>query len=722
MPSMSRPTSAVRLPSGLRPVVPFVPAIAIVVLQLVAFPMSAGAWSLGVIVGLLTALVAMGMALIYRSNRIINFAQGDLGTVPTVLAVGIISVSGLPWLVGVVAGLSSALVLGAVIEMVIIRRFFRSPRLLLTVATIGLSQLLIVCGLLLPKLWHLQIFADKRIPDPVPWKVSIGTQLFGGSEILAVILAPVLLIALGLFLRASDLGIALRASAERSDRAAVLGIPVRRLQTLVWAIAAVLSFVGVFLHASIFGVGGAAALSPQVLVFALAAMVLGRLDHLPAVTASAVALRILGQGIDANNPSSPGRTYVILALVVLAALVLRRASVQRKDVDGSSWGASDEIRPVPRELAGLVPVRIARVLLPILAVAAAAALPLILGPGDLVRARTVVAFALIVLSVVVLTGWAGQVSLGQMSFAGVGGVMGAVATQTWHLDLSLAIILAGLAGAAVAVVVGLPALRLPGLYLSVTTLAFALACSNFFLNRKEQTWIPRGALDERLLFRTIDLRGQTARYEFVLAVVVLCFIAVAGIRQSRTGRALIAVRDNERAAAAFSVPVVRAKLTGFALSGFLAAVGGCLLIQANGAYEEELFVAQESLGVFTSAVVGGLGSLTGAVLGALYLSGGRFFLPESWRLLPSAIGVLLVLMVLPGGLGKLVFRGRDALLRRLAVRRGIVVASLLADEAGADLAVPDAIKVAIAPRPGSGANGTDEPPEVPEAEPVGSAR
>ncbi len=720
MPSMSRAMSAVRLPSGLQPLVPFVPAIAIVGLQLVAFPTSAGAWSLGVIVGLLTALVAMGMALIYRSNRIINFAQGDLGTVPTVLAVGIISVSGLPWLVGVIAGLASALVLGAVIEMVIIRRFFRAPRLLLTVATIGLSQLLIVCGLLLPKLWHLQIFADKRIPDPVAWKVSIGTQLFGGSEILAVIVAPILLIGLGLFLRGSDLGVALRASAERSDRAAVLGIPVRRLQTLVWALAAVLSFVGVFLHASIFGVGGAAALSPQVLVFALAAMVLGRLDHLPAVTASAIALRVLGQGIDVNNPGSPGRTYVILALVVLAVLVLRRTSGQRKDVDGtSSWASSDEIRPVPRELAGLLPVRIARVLTPILVVATAAALPLILGPGDLVRARTVVAFALIVLSVVVLTGWAGQVSLGQMSFAGVGGVVGAVATQTWHLDLSLAIILAGLAGAAVAVVVGLPALRLPGLYLSVTTLAFALACSNFFLNRKEQTWIPRGALDERLLFRTIDLRGQTARYEFVLVVVVLCFIAVAGIRRSRTGRALIAVRDNERAAAAFSVPVVRAKLTGFALSGFLAAIGGCLLIQANGAYDEELFVAQESLGVFTSAVVGGLGSLTGAVLGAVYLSGGRFFLPESWRLLPSAIGVLFVLMVLPGGLGKLVFRGRDALLRRLAVRRGIVVASLLADEAGADLAVPDAIKVAIPPRPGTV---IDDPAEAPEAKAVGSTR
>jgi len=712
------PTSAAaRLtsPSFRRAVGPFVPAIAIVALQLGAFPMSLGSWTLGAIVGLLTALVAMGMALVYRANRIINFAQGDLGTVPTVLAVGIVSVSGLPWIVGVAAGLASALVLGAVVELAIVRRFFRAPRLLLTVATIGLSQLLIVVGLLLPRLWHRQLFAAETIPDPVPWKLSVGSQLLGGSEILAVIVAPLLLLGLGLFLRSSDLGIAVRASAERADRAAVLGIPVRRLQTLVWAIAATLSFVGVFLHASIFGVGGASALSPQVLVFALGALVLGRLDHLPAVTASAIALRILGQGVDVHNPSSPGRTYVVLALVVLAVLVFRRGSSQRKDVDGAAtWSAADEVRPVPRELRGLLPVRLARIGLPLVLVAAAAALPLLLGPGDLVKARTVAAFALVALSVVVLTGWAGQVSLGQMSFAGVGGVVGAVATQSWHLDLSLALILAGLAGAAAAVVIGLPALRLPGLYLSVTTLAFALACSNFFLNRKEQTWIPRGNLDQRRLFRTIDLSGQTARYELVLVVVLLCFAAVLGIRRSRTGRVLIAVRDNEKAAASYGVPVVRAKLTAFALSGFLAAVGGCLLVQANGSYAEELFVAQESLGVFTSAVVGGLGSLSGAVFGAVYLSGGKFFLPEDWRLLPSALGVLFVLMVLPGGLGNLFFRGRDALLRRLARRRGIVVASLLADEADDD-ATPAAIKVAIPDRP---IGPTDPVPGTP----VGSSR
>src|SRR3954454_25395053 len=137
---------ASQVPPVLRPIGPFVPALAIIVLQLIVFPMGIGTWALGVVVGLLTALVALGLALIYRANRILNFAQGDLGTNPTPLAVGLIAVSGLPYLVGAFLGLASAILLGAVIELAIVRRFYRAPRLLLTVATIGLSQLLIVCG------------------------------------------------------------------------------------------------------------------------------------------------------------------------------------------------------------------------------------------------------------------------------------------------------------------------------------------------------------------------------------------------------------------------------------------------------------------------------------------------------------------------------------------------------------------------------------------------
>jgi len=689
---MIRVTSPSNRPSFVDPIVPFVPALLIVVFQLVVFPMGTGPWALGVVSGLLTSLVALGLALVYRANRILNFAQADLGAVPTTLTVGLVAVTGLPWLAGVTLGLASAIVLGAVVEFFIIRRFFRAPRLLLTVATIGISQLLAVASILLPRLWGKTIFTDQAMPEPFSAHIEIGSQVFGGSEILALVVAPLMLLVLALFLRGTDLGIAVRASAERSDRAALLGIPVRRLQTLVWVIASVLSFVGVFLHASIFGYGSAASLSPQALVFAMGALVVGRMDNLPAVAVSAIALRILDAGVTANNPSAPGRVYVVLALVLLVSLVFRRVGTSRTATDGvSAWSSAEEVRPLAAELRKIPVVRVLKLALPVGLVVFAAALPLWLGPSNELKASTVVAFVLITLSVVVLTGWAGQVSLGQMSFVAVGAAVGAVSTATWHLDLTLALLLAGVAGALTAVLVGLPALRLPGLYLAITTLAFALACSNYLLNRQEQSWIPRDRLARPALFQTFSLDSQAAMYEFVLGVVVLAFLAVAGIRRSRTGRVLLAVRDNERGAVAYSVSVVRAKLTGFALSGFLAAVAGCLLVHINQAYTEEPFVAAQSLGVFTAAVVGGLGSMLGAMLGAIYLNGGVWFLPERWRLLPSAIGVLAVLIAFPGGLGNVVFRIRDGWLRRLARRRGIVVPSLMADEA--DSTAPPAVKV-----------------------------
>ncbi|MBX3313090.1 MAG: ABC transporter permease [Actinobacteria bacterium] len=675
----------------------FAPAIGLLLVTAVFFPIGAGDVTLGVIVGLLTALIAIGLALIYRANRVINFAQGDLGTVPTTIVLGLTAITGLPWLLAFGIGLAAAIVLGVVIEFVIVRRFWRAPRLLLTVATIGLSQLLFVCAALLPRWWGQPVFIQERIPEPFQVEFSIGNQTFGGAEVLTLILAPLVLAALALLLTRTDLGLAVRASAERSDRAALLGVPVRRLQTVVWATASVLSFLGVFLQLSIFGGGTASAsTSVQALTLALAAFVLGRLDDLPAITVSAIALRVMTQGIVVNNPMSPSRQFMVVAVVIMVVLLLRRSSSARVDGDtASSWHDAGEVRPVPLELRHLPAVRIAHVLGPVLVVAAAASLPLFLGPADELRASLVAVYALIALSVMVLTGWAGQVSLGQMSFVAVGGAVGAVATATWDLDLTAALLIAGVAGALVAVVVGLPALRLPGLYLAVTTLAFALACSNYLLNRREQSWIPKGRLDRPALLNTFDLTSQASMYYLVLGVVVLAFLAVTGIRRSRTGRALIAVRDNEPGATAFSIGVTRAKLTGFALSGFLAAVAGCLFVHVNQAYTEQPFVAAESLGVFTAAVVGGLGSWIGPVLGSLFLSGGNFYLQERWRLLPTAIGVLAVLLLMPGGLADLVFRARDALLRRTARKRDLVVPSLLADEADDD-AVPEALHLPTA--------------------------
>ena len=150
----------------------------------------------------------------------------------------------------------------------------------------------------------------------------------------------------------------------------------------------------------------------------------------------------------------------------------------------------------------------------------------------------------------------------------------------------------------------------------------------------------------------------------------MLYFALRGIRRSRAGRVIIAIRENERAAQSFSVGVVQAKLTAFVISGFVAGVGGALFVHQQRAFSIDSFSTGESFNVFTSAVIGGLGSLGGAMLGALYLRGTRWFITDqAWQLLSTGFGVLLVLLILPGGLGGLWVKLRDVVVRLITGQR-----------------------------------------------------
>ena len=650
----------------------------------------------GAVVGGRVALVALGIALVYRANRVINFAQADLGQVPAVLAVLCVLDQGWNWYLAAAAGLAAAATLGFLTEALVIRRFFRAPRLVLTVATIGVAEVLIGGALFLPRAFG-DLRVAPRLEPPFTVRFTLGGVVFGANDVLTMLAVPVCFVLLGLFLRRSSLGIAVRAAAERADRAATLGIPVKRLHSVVWVLAAVLAFVATFLRAGAVGLPIGTIGSPTFLVQALAAAVIGRMERLPTIAAAAVGIGIVDQAMTFQPGNDPAFNDAVLFVIVLVALLaLRPAAAARAGQAISTWQAAREVRPVPRELAGLPEVRFGGLGLGALAVGALLSVPAWLPASRVNLASVVVIFGIVGCSLVVLTGWAGQVSLGQVAFVAIGGAVGGALTSTRGWDLSVALLAGGLVGALVAVVVGYPAIRRRGFVLAVTTLAFALATWAYVLNRKFWTWLPTGRLDRGELFGVLDVRSETAYYYLCLAALALVLAMARGLRRSRTGRVLVAIRENDLAAAAYGVRTTRTTLAAFAFSGFIAAFAGVLFVHHQNALGVAPFVPQESLKVFSMVVIGGLGSLGGALLGALYVRGATYFLPGEWQYLATGAGMLLVLMLFPGGIGAGLAEARDGLLRMVARRRGLHVPSLVADRRVADEPPVPAVAMAAA--------------------------
>jgi branched-chain amino acid transport system permease protein len=485
-------------------------------------------------------------------------------------------------------------------------------------------------------------------------------------------------VALAAFFRFTALGIAVRASAESAERAVLLGIPVKRVQLVVWSIASVLAFMAVFLRAGALGLPLGEVLGPAILVRALAACVIGRMTSLPLVFAGAVTLGVIEQAIVWDTGDS---TLVapILFLVVLVVLLLQRRDRSHRADELSSWQVITDVRPIPPELARLPEVRWAKRGLTALLALVVVGLPLVLSTSRVNLAGVILVFAMVGASLVVLTGWSGQVSLGAVAFVAIGAAVGGWITSVQGWDIAVGLVVAGLVGAGLSVVIGLPALRIRGLLLAVVTLAFANAVASYGLNRQNVSWLPSGRIERPDLLGLIPLESEAQYYYFVVACLLLVLSTARRVRRARTGRVMIGVRENDQGAQAYGVSPVRAKLTAFALSGFIASLAGAVFVHHQQGMGIQPYATEESLAVFTMVVIGGLGSLPGAVLGAVYVKGAQYFLPTELSFFVGGIGLLVVLLVLPDGLGSLFYQGRDALLRQVARRRRIMVPSLFAD-------------------------------------------
>ena len=631
----------------------------------------------GAELGAVNGLLALGLVLTYRSTRIINFAYGAMGGVGGTLGIMLHLGHHVNWFVCLAVGVAAGAAVGAGVEVLVIRRFFTAPRLVLTVASIGLAQILGGIQLLIPGWLHGPGLVGGFRTPLTGAHFRIHPVVFTGDDLLVVAVVPAVLAGLGWFLLRTDAGIAVRAAADNSDRALLLGVPIRRLSTIVWTVAGVLAALTVMVNGPSQGLTLSAAAGPTLLLPALAAAVVARMESLPVAFGAGVALGIV-DSLTRFNVTKEAASDVVFLVVILVALLVQRRALSRSDDTEGSWQATGILRPIPAALRRLPEVAAGRAVIGVAVAVGLVLVPLAFGPGTVNEFTVAVVYGMVAVSLVVLSGWAGNISLGQFGFAGIGGAVAGDLVAKWNVDLFFSLVAAAVAGAVLAVVIGIPALRIRGLFLAVTTMAFAVALDSFFLNPTNFEPLIPSSFVRPVLWKRFDLQNVNDYYWFCLALLGLTILFVTGLRHARAGRVLLATRDNPRAAAAMAVPTVRVKLVGFVLSGVIAGVAGALYAGALGSVGFHSYDSSISLLLFSMAVIGGLGSISGSLLGVAAIVIATHAFPR-FQLVITGAGLLVLLLVLPGGLGEAQQRVRDRILRAIALRRGLLVPSLVAD-------------------------------------------
>ena len=390
----------------------------------------------GVISGLAVALLAVAILLVYRANRVINFAVADMGAVGATLFAVLNVRFGVPYWVALPISLAAGALLGALAEIAVVRRLFYAPRVILLVATIGIAQLAQAITSVLPSL---DDYAGK--PYPLPWRGHWNVTdsfMLSGPEISVLVVVPALVIALTLVLNRTVIGKTVLASAENAELARLQGVNPKLVSTAVWTASGLIgTFCMILISGQNGSVGQIAALGPTTLVQAMAAAVVARMRSFRLAVLVGVLLGVVQVFVSFNYSQITGlMNLLVLALVLVAVFFVSRSGT---GLETSSFSFAPRAKAIPERLRGLWWVRsLDRLpLLLLLVVGVAAPLWTDLASRQVLY-TTILAFAICALSVTILTGWAGQLSLGQFAFVGFG-AMGTVALHNRGMPFAIAV-------------------------------------------------------------------------------------------------------------------------------------------------------------------------------------------------------------------------------------------------------------------------------------------
>ena len=618
----------------------------------------------GLFAGAVFALYGLGITMVYKSTRVPNFAHGAVGTVGAYVffkswegSQGRLQIKHLhfqvpfthlswnptmprlPLVLAVLLAVAVSVLLGMAIERVFMRRLVGAPTMSMIVATLGLFTM--ITGI------AIDLF-DKQtetVPPVVPERLyELGGIRFFQDDVVVTVLAVTLAIALGAFFKFSNLGIAIRATADSREVARLLGINANRVASFSWAAGSALATIAAILIVSRGNRQLDFVTLTALLLPGFTAALFGGFSSLVGTFVGGLALGVAQtvfvgidwpSGVLRDMFSAAGAPQFVSFLVVIIVLMTRPKFIFkgiRVDEDsgvgfaklGSGLQLEDRLRRA-LDRRGVLQLLLAdwpigKVVMGVAIAAAVLAVPVFTVSYWSTVLGTAVFYGLIGLSIVVLTGWTGQISLAALAFAGAGAFGSALLSTQAHLPFFVVMPLAGLIGIPLAIVVGIPALRLRGFFLALATLAFMVAAESwlftqsFLQNRND---VSRGILREDLsqpaFFMSIFFAG-------------LVFVGVRNLGKTRIARAFHAIRDSENTAVAMGIDPVRYKLLAFALSGFIAGIAGGSFAYMN------VKVTPGSFSFFLS-----LSFVTYAVIAGLALQAGSLLVPVLFVLLPAAL-------------------------------------------------------------------------------------
>ncbi len=612
---------------------------------------TSGTLVLGVLNGLIISLLAVGFVLVYRANRFLNLAHAQLGVLSALILLKVVNDWGWNWWLSFVPCLVVGIPRASWSSDSSSHRSDAGPKspVRLLILTIGVSQVLLA----LTYLPGLVPTSSAPFPQPFSSNVQVGGVVLSGMSLLTLIAVPVILALLTLYLEFTSIGKQIRAAAGNPDAARLCGISVSRVSLITWGIAGGLSALAAILNGPTTTSFNAQALGPYLLALTMGAAAFGAFLSFPIAVAGGLGLGWSTKWLPRKRTTpAPPRLAVFGAILV--AIFVRGSAIGRAF---ATEGAAVPERPglrVPEVLRGSPFLRNGPRWLIGLSLLVAIIFPLLpYFKSNQFLLVLVLMYALVGVSLTMLVGWAGQVSLGQFALVGIGAYL----TAKWAGESGWSVVelllVAGFVGAVVMVVIGLPALRVRGLTLAVTTLGLAVIAPDWLY---QQGWLggstpfnePVQALSVLPGFGSIG--SQLYLYYVVLVVLVLVVAAAATLRRSAVGRRIIAVRDNERAVASFGIKPVTVKLRVLALSGFVASAAGVIFAIDWQSVTPTYFDADLSIALLAIPVVGGLGSLGGAVAAAVLLYMGTFFIAPHLSSLLGSIGQNVGFFLFAGGI------------------------------------------------------------------------